>query len=293
MPRAPHPSSVPSWGEGRRPAPPGRVRSRGRTIRGPPDPPAGRRCAARGLRLQGAARAADRDPRGDDARGRVRHPDAPGRRAPGERPHRAGPQGRPDQRRDAEAPRCLRARLRTPARRLLPPRAHADPDRPLRAAADRAGGRLRAEEAAQGSGRHGPRGAARRRLRATGAGDRRQPDPRLEDRPARHHRRQRQLRRRGSRVDPDRRRRGRPAPGRGDLPPQRRGRRHRCRWRRARLAGQLARLARQHRRRPRRHPRGRARRAARCGLRHVRGRRRRHLHRDVRRARQRHRPIRS
>ena len=213
-----------------------RVGSPGRKIRGPPDPQAGRRRAARGLRLQGAPRAADRDPRGDDPRGRLRDPAAPDRPAPGRRSHRAGPQGRPHQRRDAAAARRHRARLRPPARRLLPPRAHADPDRPVRAAAHRARGRLRAEEVAQGPGRHRARGAARRRLRAPRPRDRRQPDPRLEDRPVRHHRRQRQLGRRRARLDPHRRRRGRPAPGRGHLPPQRRGRRHRCRWRRARLA---------------------------------------------------------
>ena len=66
--------------------------------------------------------------------------------APGERPHRAGPQGRPDQRRDAAPARRRRARLRSPARRLLPPRAHADPGRPVRPAAHRAGDRLRAED---------------------------------------------------------------------------------------------------------------------------------------------------
>ena len=44
-------------------------------------------------------------------------------------PHRAGPQGRPHQCRDAAPARRHRARLRPPARRLLPPRAHADPDR--------------------------------------------------------------------------------------------------------------------------------------------------------------------
>ncbi len=54
---------------------------------------------------------------------------------------------------------------------------------------------------------------------------------------------------------PTRCRRGRPAPGRRHLPPQRRGRRHRCRRRRARLPAELPRLARQHRRRPRGHPR--------------------------------------
>ena len=48
---------------------------------------------------------------------------------------------------------------------------------------------------APGARGHGPRGDRRRRLRPPGVGDRRQPDRGLEDRAARHDRRQRELRR--------------------------------------------------------------------------------------------------
>jgi hypothetical protein len=71
---------------------------------------------------------------------------------------------------------------------------------------------LRADAAR--TGRDRARGDRGRRLRPAGARDRRLPDPGLEDRPARHDRRQRQLRRGRPRLDAHPAARGRPAPHR-------------------------------------------------------------------------------
>ena len=231
-------------------------------------PVRGSRALLAGLRTPRADRAADRDVPRPDARGRLRDPalqvDERGRQ-PG---HHQGPQGGPDLRRCSGCSACHRAGLRAPARRLLPPRAHADPDRPVPPAAGRAEVAFVLKKPLKGPGVtvHEAMRAVDFVLPALEIVDRRIRDWKigLFDTIA------------------DNASSGAVVLGstptdvsavdlrlaRCDVPPQRRGRRHRRRGRRARLAAQLARVARQHRRRPRHHPRGGPRGAARLGLRH-------------------------
>ncbi len=147
-----------------------------------------------------------------------------------------GPQGRADQGGDAAAAGRRPARLRPPAGQHVLRRSTSRSRR--RASCSRGSSRRSPScyKRAARAGRHG-RGRDRRgRLRAAGPGAHRLTHRGLEDRPRRHHRRQRLLRRGGPRQHAGPAGRRRPAAGRLRPAPQRRAGRDGRRRRGARLA---------------------------------------------------------